>query len=92
MQLSLQDCENERKLARMGYTHIKQKDLLKLDENMESLATFQALGCNKSKSNAIKRMKRLEEIRLLNRRIKHATKSFHDATERVQIPDVSNDG
>lgn len=87
MKLSIEDCENERKLAGMGYTNVKKEAELKRDEYVEGLAALQASKGNESKSNAIKRMKRLEEMRSSYRRIKAVTKVFHGATERVQIPD-----
>jgi len=92
MKMSIEDCENERKLARMGYANVKKEAEMKRDQYIENLAALQASRGNESKSNAIKRMKRNEDLRSSYRRIKSVTKTFQGATERVKIPDRENSG
>ena len=92
MKMSIEDCEKERKLARMGYANVKKVAGVKRNEYIESLAALHASKGNESKSNAIKRMKRNEDMRSAYRRIKSVTKKFQGATERVKIPDKANSG
>ena len=49
------------------------------------MAALQASERNETVVNAIRRIKRLEEIRAAQRRIRIATKDFQGATERVMI-------
>jgi len=92
MQLTVEDCENERKLARKGYSNVKKEADLKRDQYIDGLAALHASKGNTSKSNILKRMKRNEALRASFKRIKSATKQFHGATERVQIKEKSSEG
>jgi len=86
MRLTVEDCETERKLARTGYSNMKKEADLKREQYIDGLAALHASKGNTSKSNILKSMKRNEALRA------SATKHFHGATERVQIPDKSNEG
>ena len=88
MHLSLEDCESERKLARKGYAAIKTHSLNLREDFLDELATVQASQGNETVTNAIKHIKRLEELRSSHRRIRAVTKVFNGAT--VLIPDPSD--
>jgi len=62
MKMSIEDCDFERKLARMGYyaNNVKKEAQMKRDQYVENLAALQASRGNESKSNAIKRMNRMK--------------------------------
>jgi len=87
MQLSIEECEYERSLARKGYAQIKSNAVQNREVFLEGLAAAQAARGNEQVTNAIKRIKRLEESRATHRRIRAATKAYTGATERIQIPD-----
>ena len=76
MHMSLSDCEQERKLARIGCAKVKQNAVASRDKFLDGLAAFQASERNETVVNAIRRIKRLEEIRAAQRRIRIVTKDF----------------
>jgi len=71
---------------------MKKEADLKCEQYIDGLAALHASKGNTSKSNILKSMKRNEALRASYKRIKSATKHFHGATERVQIPDKLNEG
>ena len=90
MHLSLEDCEIERKLARKGYATLKSNSVTVRENFLDGLAAVQAAQGNETVTNAILRIKRLEELRASHRRIRTVTKVYNGATERVLIPDPSD--
>jgi len=93
MQLSLQDCELERKNVDEKYRELKRNDQQSRNLFMHELAAQHTAQGNESISNAILRMTRNEELRLSHRRIRNITKPFLGATEKVLtlINNSSND-
>ena len=87
MHMSLEDCEQERRLARRGYAKIKDNARASRETFLDGVAALQAAENDETVVNAIRRIKRLEEIRAANHRVRIATKDFHGATERVLIND-----
>jgi len=76
MQLSLQDCELERKNASRNYQNLKRNAQQSRTLFMHDLAAQHAARGNESLSNAILRMTRKEELRSSYRRIRNVTKPF----------------
>ena len=91
MSLSLQDCENERRIASQVYKQLKRNAKHSRDQFIHELAAQQSTRGNESIGNAVRRLARNEELRASHRRIKIVTKPFQGATERVMIRDINND-
>ena len=85
MSLSLEDCENERKLANKHYRQLKKTASPSRITFLHNLAAQHAARGNDSVSNIILRMNRNEELRDSYKRIKSVTKPFCGATDKVLI-------
>ena len=84
-QLSLSDCEAERKMALKTYYQAKMNAKHNRKAFTTKLATLQAAQGNESISNAIRRLNRIEELQESHRRIKYITKPFFGATDKVLV-------
>ena len=85
MDLSLNDCEHERKLAINKYYKLKKRATTDRIQFIKDLATQQAALGNESVSNAILRLNKNEELRASYKRIKLVTKPFHGSTQKILI-------
>ena len=85
MDLSLTDCEHERKMALNKYYKLKKRATTDRVQFIKDLAAQQAALGNESVSNAILRLNKNEELRASYKRIKFVTKPFYGATEKTLI-------
>ena len=85
MQLSIEDCINERNLASKNYKSIKKDAKVHRKQFILKLAEDHAAEGNETIGNAVRRIIRTEEDRGSRRRIRIATKPYHGATEKVAL-------
>ena len=84
-QLSLEECQQERKLATKKYRHLKKSAKQSREQFLMDLAEQHAQSGNSTVSSIISRMNRNEDLRASYRRIKVATKPYYGTTEKVLI-------
>ena len=90
-QLSLSECEQERKLATKKYKHLKKSAKQSREQFLVDLAEQHSQIGNSTISSIISRMNRNEDLRASYRRIKIATKPYFGATEKVLLQDGNSD-
>ena len=86
--ISLEECEIERKIAAKKYRKLKRNAAQNREQFLQKLAEDHAKKGNTTASAVISKMTRMEELRASYRRIKMVTKPYFGATEKVLI---SND-
>ena len=90
--ISLEECENERKIAAKKYRKLKRNAAQNREQFLQKLAEDHAKKGNTTASSVISKMTRMEELRASYRRIKMVTKPYFGATEKVLISsDSSNE-
>ena len=89
-QISLQECEIERKLATKKYRKLKRNASQNREQFLQKLAQDHANRGNTTASSIIAQMTRIEEIRASYRRIKVVTKPYYGTTEKVLIANERN--